>query len=157
MIITSSDENHLSFRIKCNYFLNNAQSILFWHWQRYKIIKYRSRFKQHRNLFKRRKYSDRTRSRWNQTSITNLIKNSLNTAEPNKGKIEISIENDQKEIGIHVKDNRTWIPRDKQKDMFKKFYVNAILTREGGGSGLRLAICKGMVENHYGRIWAKFY
>ncbi|MGY5152058.1 MAG: HAMP domain-containing sensor histidine kinase [Candidatus Nitrosopumilus sp. bin_6a] len=86
--------------------------------------------------------------------ITNLIKNSLNSVEPNKGKIEINIENDQKEVRIHVKDNGKGIPQDKQKDLFKKFYqVDATLTREGGGSGLGLAICKGIIENHHGKIW----
>ncbi len=86
--------------------------------------------------------------------ITNLIKNSITAIHQNKGKIEISIENLPEEIMIHVKDDGIGIPKDKQKDLFKKFYqVDATLTRESGGSGLGLAICKGIIDNHHGRIW----
>ncbi len=38
--------------------------------------------------------------------------------------------------------------------MFKKFYqVDATLTRERGSSGLGLAICKGIIDNHLGKIF----
>ena len=73
--------------------------------------------------------------------------------EPNKGKIEVIMEDDQTDIKISVKDNGMGIPKDKQKDLFKKFYqVDATLTRERGGSGLGLAICKGIIDNHGGAI-----
>lgn len=69
--------------------------------------------------------------------------------EPEKGKIEISMKNMPQEIQISVKDNGIGIPLNKQSDLFKKFYqVDASLTREKGGSGLGLSICKGIVENH---------
>jgi len=85
--------------------------------------------------------------------ISNLIKNSIASIHPNKGKIEINIEDSPNQIKINVKDNGIGIPKDKQKDLFKKFYqVDATLTRESGGSGLGLAICKGIIENHFGEI-----
>jgi len=84
--------------------------------------------------------------------ITNLIKNSL-TAIESAGKIEIIMENLPAEVKISIKDNGIGIPKDKQKDLFKKFYqVDATLTRERGGSGLGLAICKGIIDNHSGVI-----
>ena len=86
--------------------------------------------------------------------ITNLIKNSLSAIQSNNGEIKIGIENNPKEVTVHIKDNGVGIPQEKQKDLFKKFYqVDASLTRESGGSGLGLAICKGIIENHFGKIW----
>ena len=88
--------------------------------------------------------------------ITNLIKNSLTAIEPEKGKIEISMKDLPQEIQISVKDNGIGIPIDKQSNLFKKFYqVDATLTRERGGSGLGLSICKGIMENHGGAITVK--
>ncbi len=88
--------------------------------------------------------------------MTNLIKNSLTAVEPEKGKIEISMKNLPQEIQISVKDNGVGIPLNKQSNLFKKFYqVDASLTREKGGSGLGLSICKGIIENHGGTITVK--
>jgi signal transduction histidine kinase len=88
--------------------------------------------------------------------IANLIKNSLTAIEPEKGKIEISMNNLPQEIQINIKDNGVGIPINKQGDLFKKFYqVDASLTREKGGSGLGLSICKGIMENHGGTITVK--
>ena len=88
--------------------------------------------------------------------IINLIKNSITAVEPEKGKIEISMKDLPQEIQISVKDNGIGIPLDKQGNLFKKFYqVDATLTRERGGSGLGLSICKGIMENHGGSITVK--
>lgn len=88
--------------------------------------------------------------------ITNLIKNSLTAVEPEKGKIEVSMKELPQAIQINVKDNGMGIPMDKQGNLFKKFYqVDATLTRERGGSGLGLSICKGIIENHGGAITVK--
>jgi signal transduction histidine kinase len=85
--------------------------------------------------------------------ITNLIKNSLNAVQPNSGKIDIIVENLPTEVKISVKDNGIGIPKEKQKELFKKFYqVDATLTREKGGSGLGLAICKGIIDSHKGQF-----
>ena len=85
--------------------------------------------------------------------ITNLIKNAMIAVEPKKGKISVNMEETPAEIKIGIKDNGIGIPKDKQEDLFKKFYqVDTTLTRERGGSGLGLAICRGIVENHGGKI-----
>ncbi|MCV0392482.1 MAG: HAMP domain-containing histidine kinase [Nitrosopumilus sp.] len=85
--------------------------------------------------------------------MTNLIKNSLNVIKPGSGKIDIQLEDSPSEIKVSVKDNGVGIPKEKQNDLFKKFYqVDATLTREKGGSGLGLAICKGIIDNHQGVI-----
>ena len=85
--------------------------------------------------------------------ITNLIKNSIIAIQTKPGKIDVIMENNPDEVKISITDNGVGIPKEKQKDLFKKFYqVDASLTRERGGSGLGLAICKGIVDNHSGHI-----
>ncbi|MFN3654325.1 MAG: sensor histidine kinase [Candidatus Nitrosotenuis sp.] len=88
--------------------------------------------------------------------LTNLIKNSLKVVKPNTGKITITSEEDPREVRIHVTDNGVGIPYEKQSKIFTKFYqVDASLTREKGGSGLGLSICKGIIEAHGGKISLK--
>ena len=85
--------------------------------------------------------------------LTNLIKNSLKAVKPQTGVIKIHSSEDQDEIKISVIDNGTGIPPEKQSSLFTKFYqVDASLTREKGGSGLGLSICRGIVETHGGKI-----
>jgi len=86
--------------------------------------------------------------------LKNLIKNGLNAVKSKTGIITIEVQDSPSEVIINVKDNGIGIPLDKQKDLFKKFYqVDTTLTRETGGTGLGLVICKGIVENHGGKIW----
>ncbi|HJU13621.1 MAG TPA: HAMP domain-containing sensor histidine kinase [Candidatus Nitrosotalea sp.] len=86
--------------------------------------------------------------------LTNLIKNSLKATPPKTGKIEILVEEKPEEIVVSVKDNGKGIPHDAIDKVFKKFYqVDTSSTRESGGSGLGLSICKGIVDAHGGRIW----
>lgn len=86
--------------------------------------------------------------------LTNIMKNSLKAVSPKTGKIEILSEDTPNEVRVSVKDNGKGIPKDKQKNLFKKFYqVDTSLTREKGGSGLGLSICKGIIETHSGKIW----
>ena len=54
---------------------------------------------------------------------------------------------------ISVSDNGSGIPYERQGKLFTKFYqADASLTREKGGSGLGLSICKVIVEAHGGKI-----
>lgn len=85
--------------------------------------------------------------------LTNLIKNSLKAIKPETGLIKIYSSEDQNEIKIIIHDNGLGIPYERQGKLFTKFYqADASLTREKGGSGLGLSICKGIVEAHGGKI-----
>jgi len=85
--------------------------------------------------------------------LTNLIKNSLKAVKPETGVIRLSSEETTDELKISVSDNGSGIPYDRQSRLFTKFYqADASLTREKGGSGLGLSICKGIVEAHGGKI-----
>ncbi len=88
--------------------------------------------------------------------LTNLIKNSLKATNPTTGKVEVIVEEKENEIVVSVKDNGRGIPVEARGNIFKKFYqVDTTSTREKGGSGLGLSICKGIVEAHGGNIWMK--
>ena len=86
--------------------------------------------------------------------LTNLIKNSLKATSPKIGKVEVTLEEKQNEVVVSVTDNGRGIPSNAKDKIFKKFYqVDTTSTREKGGSGLGLSICKGIVEAHGGTIW----
>jgi len=72
---------------------------------------------------------------------------------PENGKIEIATKRNDPYVTFYVKDNGIGISKDNQKNLFQKFYqVNASTTREHGGSGLGLSICKGIVRSMNGLI-----
>lgn len=86
--------------------------------------------------------------------LTNLIKNSLKATSPKTGKVEVKLEEKNNEVVVSVTDNGRGIPPDAKAQIFKKFYqADTTSTREKGGSGLGLSICKGIVEAHGGTIW----
>ena len=88
--------------------------------------------------------------------FTNLLGNAIKFTNSGEivSTIEMIHENETDVIlKMSIKDTGIGIPKDKQKDLFKKFYqVDATLTRERGGSGLGLAICKGIIDHHMGEI-----
>jgi len=72
------------------------------------------------------------------------------------GKIEVEVKETQDSVVFSVKDNGRGIPKDKQKDLFKKFYqVDTSNTRTHTGSGLGLAVCKGIVDKLGGKLWVE--
>jgi K+-sensing histidine kinase KdpD len=59
-------------------------------------------------------------------------------------------------VQINVSDQGPGIPSDEHKKVFKAFQRGAKEEKGSAqGAGLGLAICKGLVEAHGGRIWIK--
>ncbi|MHB8602750.1 MAG: sensor histidine kinase [Nitrosotalea sp.] len=86
--------------------------------------------------------------------FANLIKNAIDFVPSNNGTIEINAHSKNDEVIFYVKDNGNGIPKEKQEELFKKFYqVDTSLKRSHGGTGLGLVICKGIVEALGGKIW----
>ena len=86
--------------------------------------------------------------------FVNLIQNSIDFVPLDNGIISIGCSQQNDVIQCFVKDNGIGIPKEKQNDIFSKFYqVDSSATRKHGGSGLGLAICKIIVEKHGGKIW----
>ncbi|WP_337862981.1 ATP-binding protein [Nitrososphaera sp.] len=91
-----------------------------------------------------------------QQVIHNLVSNAIKFVPEKTGRIVASARRVPADGSVEfaVRDNGIGIPKEKQGDIFKKFYqVDTSLRREAGGTGLGLAIAKGIVEAHGGRIW----
>ncbi|MBT4638841.1 MAG: PAS domain S-box protein [Deltaproteobacteria bacterium] len=86
--------------------------------------------------------------------IRNLISNAVKFTEP-KGRIDIGLENEGRNIGLFVRDTGLGIPEDELKSVFDKFVQSSKTKASDGGTGLGLAICKQIIEGHHGRIWAE--
>ena len=55
-----------------------------------------------------------------------------------------------------ISNNGPSISKEHQKKLFQKFYqVDTSLTRKHGGSGLGLAVCRGLIEGFGGKIWVE--
>jgi signal transduction histidine kinase len=86
--------------------------------------------------------------------INNLVSNAVKFVSDQNGRIKVSARSENGSVVFVVEDNGIGIPKEKQQNLFKKFYqVDASLRRSTGGTGLGLAICKGIVEAHNGKIW----
>jgi two-component system sensor histidine kinase KdpD len=57
------------------------------------------------------------------------------------------------DVEVEVADRGPGVPRDDAERVFDKFY--RARGREGGGVGLGLTICRGVVLAHGGRIWVE--
>ena len=86
-------------------------------------------------------------------AFTNIIQNAHDFV-PEKGKIEIGVNNGAKEVTFFVKDNGEGIPKEKQSKLFKKYgQVESKATRKYGGTGLGLVVSQQLVEGMGGKIW----
>ncbi len=85
--------------------------------------------------------------------FNNLIFNAVDFVPDENGRIEVTAEDNGDAILFHVKDNGIGMPKDKQKDLFKKFYqVDTTHARKHGGTGLGLSVTKGIIEGLGGKI-----
>ena len=89
--------------------------------------------------------------------LINLISNAMDFCPKKDGKINIKLQlEDNTRARISVIDNGIGIPKSKLDKIFVKFYqIDTSSTREHGGTGLGLVVCKGIIENHGGKIWAE--
>ncbi len=87
--------------------------------------------------------------------LNNLLTNAIKFTGPG-GRIMISAEQQNGDVSVHVADTGIGIPRAEVDRIFDRFYqVEPHLTRQYGGLGLGLAIAKGMIDLHGGRIWVE--
>ncbi len=88
--------------------------------------------------------------------LTNILENGVRYT-PAGSPIDISAHFEGDKVEISVADRGPGIPTGDLTRVFDKFYRVLHDQRAGqpAGSGLGLAVCKGLVEAHSGRIWAE--
>jgi heavy metal sensor kinase len=86
-----------------------------------------------------------------QQLFTNLIDNGIKYTS--KGSIHVTVEKDEDEALVKIKDSGIGIPKEEQEKIFKRFYrVDKSRSRESGGVGLGLSIADWIANAHHGRI-----
>ena len=85
--------------------------------------------------------------------LGNLLSNAARHS-PESSVIRVSAVREAVHVAVSVADEGRGIPAESMPRLFRKF--SAVQSEErGGDTGLGLAICKGIVEAHGGRIWAE--
>ncbi len=70
--------------------------------------------------------------------------------------IRINVSDDGSKVTFSVRDHGVGIAKEEQEKIFDKFYrVQVPGLPRTPGTGLGLTICKGIVEQHGGRIWVE--
>jgi len=83
--------------------------------------------------------------------LVNLILNAIKYTED--GKVEVLVEEDQKNAKVIIRDTGIGIPENYQDRIFERFFrVDKARSRSQGGTGLGLAIVKHIVEAHNSKI-----
>ncbi len=82
--------------------------------------------------------------------LTNLIGNAVKFTSPT-GAIRISAQAAERAVVITVSDDGPGIAREHLSRVFDRFYQ--VRPGDPRGAGLGLAICKGIIDAHGGRIW----
>lgn len=84
--------------------------------------------------------------------MLNLLSNAVKFSKY-KGEIYVSVQDNEDEVQIHVKDNGIGIEEDKIDNIFDKFVQGeSLFTRAHEGSGIGLCLVKSIVEAHGGGV-----
>jgi signal transduction histidine kinase len=84
--------------------------------------------------------------------LGNLLSNAIKYS-PQGGSVTVRTESPNGVVRLSVEDSGLGIPADDQRRVFTKFFrVDSTDTREIGGTGLGLALCREIVEAHGGQI-----
>lgn len=86
--------------------------------------------------------------------IANLVENAIKYTL--KGDITVDVGGDSEHVVVSIADSGIGIPKEDQAHLFQKFYrVDNSDTREIGGTGLGLYLCRRLTEAMNGRIWVE--
>ncbi|MCW8857124.1 MAG: ATP-binding protein [Kangiella sp.] len=86
-------------------------------------------------------------------ALINLVRNA---ARFSISTVQINLTEYNESIDIQVEDDGPGIPPGKRKRIFEPFTrLDFSRNRDSGGAGLGLAIAKGIISRHHGKIWAE--
>lgn len=85
--------------------------------------------------------------------IANLVGNAAKFA-PTGTRIDVAFTHDEKVVTVRVADQGPGIAEEQRERVFEAYHqLEGGARGRGGGIGLGLAICKGIIDAHGGRIW----
>ena len=91
-----------------------------------------------------------------QQVLFQILTNAVDFCPEKNGLIKIKLGQEGKNAKIIVKDNGIGINKTKLSKIFVKFYqTDTSSTRAHPGVGIGLSVCKGLIEQHGGKIWAE--
>ena len=86
--------------------------------------------------------------------IINLLSNAINYGN-NKSNIELTLNEDENNIILNIKNKSNYISDDKILDLYEKFKRKDNIKFHKSGSGLGLYLAKQIIKEHNGDIFAK--
>lgn len=87
--------------------------------------------------------------------FVNLLENAIRHTPPGT-RISITASATPQQVVVEVADTGPGLPAGSEELVFRKFYqVRTADAPATGGAGLGLAICRGIIQGHGGRIWAE--
>ena len=111
--------------------------------------------------FDKAQWPERMRADWEllELALRNLLSNAIKFT-PDGGRIILTATIEGDKVRFSVKDTGIGIAREMQKTLFERFHTNndvqlhstSKTAFRGGGIGLGLAVCKGIIEAHGGEI-----
>jgi len=87
------------------------------------------------------------------TVFENLLSNAVKYCEPESDPVKISLERRATDVIVRVEDHGIGIPQEELAHIFEPFYrVDKSRSKDTGGYGLGLSLCKTIMEAHEGKI-----